>query len=109
MIGIMALGIEFDLRRHVGAGVLLLEHRNRRELRIAQIAFQIGVARALGERRLVAAVGPDEPALLAHDDRGAGVLAHRQHAAGGDVGVLEKIVGDELVVIRRLRVLDDVL
>ena len=79
----------------------------RRELRIAQIAFEIGVARALGERRLVVAVGPDEPALLAHDDRGAGVLAHRQHAAGGDVGVLEKIVGDELVVVRRLRVLDD--
>ena len=108
MVGIVALGVEFDLRRHVRAGVLLLEHRNRRELRIAQIAFQIRIARALGQRRLVAAVGPDQPALLAHDDRGAGVLAHRQHAAGGDVGVLEKIVGDELVVVRRLRVLDDV-
>jgi hypothetical protein len=34
-------------------------------------------------------------ALLAHDDRGAGVLAHRQHAAGGDVGVLQQIEGDE--------------
>ena len=107
MIGIMALGINLDLRRHVGAGVLLLEHRDRRELRIAQVALEIRVARALGERRLVGAVGPDQPALLAHDDRGAGVLAHRQHAARRDIGVLEKIVGDELVVIRRLRVLDD--
>ena len=30
-----------------------------------------------------------------------------KHAAGGDVGVLEKVVGDELVVVRRLGVLDD--
>ena len=87
--------------------VLLLEHRDRRELRIAQVALQIRVARTLGERRLIVAVGPDQPALLAHDDRGAGVLAHRQDAAGRDIGVLEKIVGDELVVIRRFRVLDD--
>ena len=108
MVGIMALGVDFHLRRHVRAGVLLLEHRDRRELRIAQVAFEIRIARALGQRRLVVAAGPNEPALLAHDDRGAGVLAHRQHAAGGDVGVLEKIVGDELVVIRRLRILDDV-
>ena len=104
-----ALGVDLDLRRHVRARVLLLEHGERRELRIAQIALEIRVARALGERRLVVAVGPDQPALLAHDDRGAGVLAHRQHAAGGDIGVLEEIVGDELVVIRGLRVLDDVL
>ena len=103
----LALGVDLDLRRQVGAGVLLLEHGNGRKLRIAQVAFEIRIARALGERRFVAAVGPDKPALLAHDDRGAGVLAHRQDAAGGDIGVLEKIVGDELVVVRRLRVLDD--
>ena len=47
-------------------------------------------------------------ALLAHDDRGAGVLAHRQHAAGGDVGVLQKIVGDELVVVACFLVVEDV-
>ena len=56
---------------------------------------------------LVVAVGPDEAALLAHHDRGAGVLAHRQHAARGDVGVLQKVVGDELVVRRRLRIVQD--
>ena len=104
-----ALGVKLDLRRHVRARVLLLEHRDRRELRIAQVALEVGVARALGERRLVVAVGPDQAALLAHDDRGAGVLAHRQHAARRDVGVLEEVVGDELVVVRRLRVLDDAL
>ncbi len=46
-------------------------------------------------------------ALLAHDDGGAGVLAHRQHAAGGDVGVLQEIIGDELVVIGCFRVVED--
>ena len=30
--------------------------------------------------------------------RGAGVLAHRQHAAGGDVGVLQQVERDEAVV-----------
>ena len=54
LVGVLALGVDLDLRRHVVAGVLLLEHRDRRELRIAQVALQVGVARALGERRLVA-------------------------------------------------------
>ncbi len=102
-----AFGVDLDLRRHVRAGVFLLEHRERRELRIPQIAFKIRIARAFGERAFVAAVGPDQPAFLAHDDSGAGVLAHRQHAAGGDVGVLEEIIGDEFVVIGGFRILDD--
>jgi len=42
------------LGRHVVAGVLLLEHRERRELGIAQVPLEIGVASAFGERRLLA-------------------------------------------------------
>ena len=38
----------------------------------------------------VVAVGEDVLALLAHDDGGAGVLAHGQHAGGGDDGVLSR-------------------
>ena len=111
MIRIVALGIKLDLRRHIRARILLLEHGNRRQLRIAQIALEIRIARPLGQRRLIVAVGPDQPALLSHDDRGAGILTHRQHAAGGDVGVLEEVfaVGDEFVVIGSLGVFDDVL
>ena len=45
--------------------------------------------------------------LLAHDDRGAGVLAHGQDAAGGDVGVLQEIPGDEMVVGRGVLVVQD--
>ena len=107
LIGVLALGVDLDLRRHVVLGVLLLEHGDRRELRIAQIALEVGVARALGERGLVGTVAEHQAALLAHDDGGAGVLAHRQHAAGGDVGVLQEIVGDELVVGGGLGVVED--
>ena len=45
--------------------------------------------------------------LSCADDGGAGVLAHGQHAAGGDVGVLQQVIGDELVVRGRLRVVED--
>ena len=108
LVGVIALGIDLALRRHVVGGVFLLIHRQRRHLRIAQIAAQIGVARALGQRGLVVAVGDDAKTLLAHDDRGAGILAHRQHAAGGDVGVLQKIQRDELVVGAGLAVVEDI-
>ena len=107
LVGVIALGVDLALRRHVVGGVLFLIHRQRRDLRIAQVAAQIGIARAFRERGLVVAVGDDVAALLAHDDRGAGVLAHRQHAAGGDVGVLQEVKGDELVVVARLLVVED--
>ena len=45
-------------------------------------------------------------ALLGGDDGGAGVLAGRQHAAGGDVGVVEQFGGDEPVVVRGLGVVE---
>jgi len=107
IVAVLPLRVDLDLRRHVRARVLLLEHGKRRELRIAQVLFQVRVARALRERGLVVTLSPDQPAFLAHDDRGAGVLAHRQHAARRDVGVLQQVVGDELVVVGRLGVLDD--
>ena len=107
LIGVLALGVDLDLRRQVRARVLLLEHGEGRELRITQIALEIGVPHALGDRALVLALGEDEPALLSHDDRGAGILAHRQHAARRDIGVLEKIISDEFVVRGRLGVIED--
>ncbi len=53
------------------------------------------------------AAGEDVMAPLAHDDGGAGVLAHGQHAGRGDVGVLQKLEGDEAVVVRCFRVVED--
>ena len=91
-------GHDVELHRQVVAGVHLLEHRQRRHLRIAQIGFGVGAMDAPGQRLLLVAVDPDALALLAEDDRGAGVLAHRQHAAGGDIGVLQQVQRHEPVV-----------
>ena len=49
---------------------------------------------------------PDATALLGDDDRRAGILAHRQDAARGDIGVLQQIEGDELVVRRRFGIVE---
>ena len=108
LVGIIALGVDLALRRHVVGSIFFLIHRDRRHLRIAQVTAQIRVARTFGERGLVVTIGDDAKTLLAHDDRGAGVLAHRQHAAGGDVGVLEEIKRHELVVVAGFLVFEDI-
>ena len=108
LVGVAVGRRDLDLRRQVVARVALLVHVDRRHLAVAQVARQVGVEHALGDRPLVAAAGEDELALLALDDRGAGVLAHRQHAAGGDRCVLEQVEGDEAVVVAGLRVVEDV-
>ena len=75
------VGVELDLRGQVGAGVLLVPHGQRRHLRVAQVERRVGVVDALADRALVVARGQHLLAALAHDDRRAGVLAHREDAA----------------------------
>ena len=99
--------VELDLRRQVGAGVLLLPRGDRRELGVAQVELGVGVVHAPADRHAVVDAGQHALGLLAHHDRGAGVLAHREYAAGGDVHVLEQVERHEAVVARRLRVVDD--
>ena len=107
LVGVAVDGADLDLRRQVGAGVALLVHRQRGHLAVAQVRREVRLLHAGGDRRLVAAAGHHELALLRLDDRRAGVLAHRQHAAGGDDGVLQQVEGDEAVVVGRLRVVED--
>ena len=101
------VGVELDLRRQVGAGVALLPHGERRHLRVAQVQLGVGVVDPAADGRLVGARRQDVLAALAHDDRGAGVLAHRQHPAGRDVRVLQQVQRHEPVVGRGLRVVED--
>ena len=101
-------GGDLDLCRQVVVGVDLVVHAERRQLAVAQVAGDVGVVDALGDRPFVAAAGEHELALLGLHDRGARVLAHRQHAAGGDRRVLQQVEGDEAVVGARLRVVEDV-
>ena len=69
--------VQLDLRGQVGAGVLLVPHGQRGHLRVAQVELRVRVVDAARQGLLVAAFGEHVLAALAHDDRRAGVLAHR--------------------------------
>mmetsp|Transcript_66390 Transcript_66390/g.198308 ORF Transcript_66390/g.198308 Transcript_66390/m.198308 type:complete len:237 (-) Transcript_66390:192-902(-) len=99
---------QLDLRRQVCLRVRLREHVQRRHLRVAQVGARIRVEDALRQVRLVIAVGPYVLAALAHHDRRPRVLAARQDFARRDVGVLEQLECNKLVVAGRLRVVEDV-
>jgi hypothetical protein len=108
MVLFAILGVDVDLRREVTARVFLLEHGLGRHLGVSKVSLDVGVVDAAREHLLVVALGPHALALFAHDDGGAGVLAPGEDHPGGDVGVLEKLEGDETVVAGRLGVLEDV-
>ena len=99
--------VDLDLRGQVGAGVLLVPHGQRGQLRVAQVEAGVGVVDAAADGLPVVAAGEDPLAPLAHHDRRAGVLAHRQHAGRGDVGVPQQVERDEPVVAAALGVVDD--
>ena len=99
--------VQLDLGGQVGAGVALLPERGGRHLGVAQVQLVVGLEDAAGDGLLVFAAGQHGLRALADDDRGAGVLAHRQHAARGDAGVAQQVGGDEPVVGRGLGVVDD--
>ena len=109
LVGVVVAGgrRDVELHRQVVAGVHFVEHRERRHLRVAQVGLAIGAGDAFRQRVLLVALDPDALALLAEHDRGAGVLAHRQLAAGGDVGVAQEVDRHEPVVRRGFRVVED--
>ena len=76
-------------------------------MRIPQVEISVRVEDSTTDVLLVLTGGPDVLTALAHDDRGAGVLAHRQDAPGGDVGVLQQIESDEAIVGAGFGVIED--
>jgi hypothetical protein len=107
LVGVAVDGRDLDLGRQVGLRVDLVPHGERGQLAVAEVVALVGVEHPAGDRGLIAAAGEHVLALLALHDGGARVLAHGQHAAGGDAGVLQQVEGDEAVVGRRLRVVED--
>ncbi len=67
----------------------------------------VGVVDAPGDRGAVAARCEHAVALLALHDRGAGVLAPGEDPTRRDRGVLQQVEGHELVVRRRLGIVED--
>ena len=62
---------------------------------------------AARDRVLVKALGEHVTAALGGHDGGAGVLTHGQHAARRDVGVFQKIEGDETVIRGGFRIIEN--
>ena len=98
---------DLDLGGQVGAGVLLGVGVERRELRVPQVVVGVGAEDAAGDRLAVGTTREHELALLALHERGAGVLARGEHAAGGDARVLQQFERDEPVVRRGLGIVED--
>mmetsp|Transcript_102063 Transcript_102063/g.293894 ORF Transcript_102063/g.293894 Transcript_102063/m.293894 type:complete len:359 (+) Transcript_102063:1040-2116(+) len=96
-----------DLRGQIRLRVPLGEHGHGRHLRVAQVPAGEGVVDAAGEVPFIVAVGEHILAALAHDNGGACVLAAGQHALRRDRGVLQQIPRGETVIVRGLRVLQD--
>ena len=76
-------------------------------MRVPQVEISVRIENPATDVLLVLPGCPDALTALAHDDRRAGVLAHRQDAPGGDVGVLQQIEGDEAIVGAGFGVIED--
>ena len=107
LVGHALDGVDVDLGREVGAGVLLGVHVQGDGLRIAQVVLGVGVVDALGDELLVAHAGPDLLSLLGDHGGGAGILADGELAFGRDLGVAQHRHRDALVVGARLGILQD--
>ena len=108
-VGVMFPGGGQDVELHgqIVAGVHFLEHRERRHLGVTKVCFGVGAMHAPGERFFFITIDPDALSFLAEDDGGAGILAHRQHAARGDIGVFQQVQRDEAVIPAGLRIVQN--
>ncbi|CAB4712856.1 unannotated protein [freshwater metagenome] len=73
----MIICIDLDLCGKVVSRISFLPHGYWRQLGVAQVQLLVGVEDASGKVLGILAHGPDIFTALTHDNRGAGVLAHR--------------------------------
>ena len=104
--GVAAVNV--DLRREVRTGILLLGHRERHDLRIAQVAVFVGLVHAFGNVFRIVGARIDVLALVADADGRAGVLARGEFALGRNDLVEQHGVSHELVVVGGLGIVEDV-
>lgn len=101
-------GVKVDLCGQIVAAVLLVGHRERHDLRVAQVAVTVGLVHSAGDVFCIVRPGVDVFAFLADADGRTGVLAGGKFALGGHDLVDEHGVGHESVVVRCLGVLENV-
>ena len=76
-IGVFRIRINLNLGRQIVARVLLFPHSYWGHLRIAQVEIGEGVIHAARYRYFIFLGSQGALTLLAHNNRGAGVLTHR--------------------------------
>jgi len=86
---------------------VLFVHGQGSNLAVAQVLAGVGVVDTFGDGLRIVGAGPDLLALVANTDGGTGVLAEREDSLGSHAGVLQEREGDELVVIARFGILED--
>ena len=91
-------GVEVDLGGEIGAGVDLFPKVERSDLGVAEVFLGVAVVDAATEPFGIIGSGPDLLAFFSEDGGRAGVLAHRENTARGDLGVFEEGEGDVAVV-----------
>ena len=100
--------VDVNLCREVRSRVLLVNHREGDHLRIAEVALLVGLVDAAGDAAGVVGAGPYVLTLVGDADGRTGILAGGQLALGGHALVEQHRVGDELVVVGRFGVVEDV-
>ena len=96
--------LDVNLCREVAACVHLVVHVERSVLRVAQVVLCESVVNTARESLFVLEVSPYALSLLAVDDGSTGVLAERQDTLAGCLGVAKELQSNVLVVLRSLRV-----
>ena len=99
--------LDINLCRQVATGIHLVVHIQRCILRVAQIVLGKGVEHTQRECLLILETGPDLLTLLTMDDGGTRILAERQDTLGSGLCITQELQGDILVVLRGLRIGQD--
>ena len=90
--------LDVNLGRQVATGVDFFVHGERCVLRVAQVLFRVGLVDTFRQSLFVTETGPDLLAFFTVDDSRAGVLAERELAFAGHLGIAKEGQGHVLVV-----------
>ena len=101
------LSLDVDLGREVALRVDFLVHIQRSVLAVAKILLGVSLVNTLRESLGVIEAGPDLLSLFSVDNRCTCVLAERQFAFGGHLGVAQEAQSHVFVIVGSLRIAQD--
>ena len=99
--------LDVDLGRKVTTGVHLVVHIQRCILRVTEIVLREGVEHTQAQGLFILETSPHLLSLLTMNDSGTRILAERQDALAGHLGITEELQSHILVVLRCLGISED--